>query len=116
MSLSSSILKDLYFAYFINYKDIMQVSYVLLSLTRTYGVEVIEWAKQSLSLIPTAAVTEAECSSFLLALSKAASGSSISHLTNTLEELSDVCRRNRNVQDIVQGALRPLDWNFTTVA
>ncbi|KAF3340567.1 transportin-3 isoform X1 [Carex littledalei] len=92
------------------------VSYVLLSLTRTYRVKIIEWAKESISLIPPAAVTEAECSSFLSALSKAASGSSISHLTSTLEELSDVCRRNRNVQDMVQGALRPLDWNFTTVA
>jgi transportin-3 len=109
-------LNDLYFAYFIFYNISLQVSYVLLSLTRTYEVKVIEWTKESLLLIPPAAVTEAECSSFLSALSKAASGSSISHLTSTLEELSDVCRRNRNVQDMVQGALRPLDWNFTTVA
>ncbi|XP_073000686.1 transportin MOS14 [Typha latifolia] len=95
---------------------IEEVSYVLLSLTRTYGVKVLDWAKESISLIPPTAITEAECSSFLKALSDAASGSSSSSLTDTLEELSDVCRRNKTVQDIVQGALRPLDLNFTTVA
>ncbi|XP_042428685.1 transportin MOS14-like [Zingiber officinale] len=93
-----------------------EVTYVLLSLTRTYGVKVLVWAKESISLVPHTALTEAECSSFLKTLSEVASGSDSSALANTLEELSDVCRRNRAVQDIVQGALRPLDLNFTTVS
>jgi hypothetical protein len=33
-----------------------------------------------------------------------------------VEELSDVCRRNRTVQEIVQGALRPLELNLVTVS
>nr|XP_010906804.1 transportin MOS14 isoform X1 [Elaeis guineensis] len=93
-----------------------EVTYVLLTLTRTYGDKVLLWAKESISLIPPTAITEAECSSFLKALSDAASGSDTAALTDTLEELSDVCRRNRTVQDIVQGALRPLDLNFTAVS
>nr|CAD1836172.1 unnamed protein product [Ananas comosus var. bracteatus] len=93
-----------------------EVSYVLLSLTRTYGASVLDWAKESISLVPPTAITEAERSNFLRVLSDAASGSSISALTDKFEELSEVCRRNRTVQDIVQGALRPLDLNFTTVA
>ncbi|XP_074589780.1 transportin MOS14 [Curcuma longa] len=93
-----------------------EVTYVLLSLIRTYGIKVLVWAKESISLVPHTALTEAECSSFLKTLSDVASGSDSSALANTLEELSDVCRRNRAVQDIVQGALRPLDLNFTTVS
>ena len=89
---------------------------MLLTLTRTYGDKVLLWAKKSISLIPPTAITEAECSSFLKALSDAASGSDGAALTDTLEELSDVCRRNRTVQDIVQRALRPLDLNFTAVS
>ncbi|WOL09630.1 transportin MOS14 [Canna indica] len=92
-----------------------EVTYVLLSLTRTYGAKVLGWAKDSISLVPHTALTEAECSSFLGTLSDVASGSESSALTNRLEELSHVCRRNRTVQDIVQGALRPLDLNFTAV-
>ncbi|THU56155.1 hypothetical protein C4D60_Mb11t14270 [Musa balbisiana] len=93
-----------------------EVTYVLLSLTRTYGVRVLVWAKESISLIPHTALTEAESSTFLKALSDAASGSESSALTETLEELSDVCRRSRAVQDVVQGALRPLDLKFTAVS
>ncbi|CAD5196469.1 transportin MOS14 [Musa acuminata AAA Group] len=93
-----------------------EVTYVLLSLTRTYGVRVLVWAKESISLIPHTALTEAESSTFLKALSDAASGSESSALTETLEELSDVCRRSRTVQDVVQGALRPLDLKFTAVS
>lgn len=93
-----------------------EVSYVLLALTRTYGMKVLEWAKGSISLIPSAAITEVESASFLQALSNAASGSNVSALTDTFEELSDVCRRNRKVLEIVQGALRPLDLHFTTVS
>ncbi|KAJ7945933.1 putative Transportin [Quillaja saponaria] len=92
------------------------VSYTLLALTRAYGVQALEWAKESVSLIPSTAVTEVERSRFLKALSDAASGVDNNGLTVPIEELSDVCRRNRTVQEIVQGALRPLELNLAPVS
>ncbi|KAF9624704.1 hypothetical protein IFM89_012997 [Coptis chinensis] len=87
----------------------------LLSLTRAYDFKSLEWAKQSISLIPLAAVTEVEKTGFLQSLSEAASGADSSALTVAVEELSDVCRRNRAVQEIVHGALRPLELNLAPV-
>ncbi|XP_035543288.1 transportin MOS14-like isoform X2 [Juglans regia] len=92
------------------------VTYTLLALTRAYGALAVEWAKESVSLIPLTAVTEVERSRFLKALSDAASGFDINNLTLPIEEMSDVCRRNRTVQEIVQGALRPLELNLTPVS
>ncbi|KAA8542600.1 hypothetical protein F0562_023752 [Nyssa sinensis] len=92
------------------------VTYALISLTRAYGVKTLEWAKESVSLIPSTAVTEVERSRFLQALSDAASGADINALMIPVEELSEVCRRNRTVQEIVQGALRPLELNLVTVS
>ncbi|XP_022134835.1 transportin MOS14 [Momordica charantia] len=92
------------------------VTYTLLALTRAYGAQALEWAKESVSLIPSTAVTEKERSRFLKALSDAASGCDINTLAVPIEELSDVCRRNRNVQEIVQGALRPLELNLLPVS
>lgn len=93
-----------------------QVTYTLLALTRAYKAQAVEWAKESVSLIPLTAVTEIERSRFLKALSDAASGADINALTVPIDELSDVCRRNRTVQEIVQGALRPLELNITHVS
>ncbi|KAL5722448.1 Transportin mos14 [Ranunculus cassubicifolius] len=90
------------------------VTYTLLALTRAYGMMSLEWAKATVSLIPTTAVTDVEKSSFLQALSEAASGADISALTIPVEELSDICRRNRSVLEIVQGVLRPLELNFVS--
>lgn len=67
----------------------------------------MEWAKESVSLIPLTAVREVERSRFVQALSDAASGVGVNALSVPVEELSDVCRRNRTVMEIVQGALRP---------
>ncbi|XP_042498199.1 transportin MOS14-like [Macadamia integrifolia] len=92
------------------------VSYALLALTRTYGTKALEWAKESVSLIPLTAVTQVERSRFFQALSEAAAGADINSLIVPVEELSDVCRRNRTVQEIVQGALRPLELNLTPVS
>ncbi|KAF4349554.1 hypothetical protein F8388_012242 [Cannabis sativa] len=89
------------------------VTYTLLTLSRSYGAQAVEWAKKSVSLIPLTAVTEIERSRFLKALSDAASGGDINALAVPIDELSDVCRRNRTVQEIVQGALRPLELNIT---
>lgn len=92
------------------------VSYTLLALTRTYGMQALEWAKKSVLLIPSTAVTDVERSRFLKALSDAASGGDTNGLTIPVEELSDVCRRNRAVQEIVQEALRPLELNMANVS
>ncbi|GFP79961.1 transportin-3 [Phtheirospermum japonicum] len=92
------------------------VTYALLALTRAYGVKAIEWAKESVSLIPPNAVTEMERSRFLQALSDAISGAAMNGLMIPIEELSEVCRRNRSVQEIVQGALRPLELNLISVS
>ena len=89
-----------------------QVIYALLALTRVYGPRAVEWAKDSVSLIPSTAVTEVERTRFLQALSDVASGIDINPLAIPIEELSEVCRRNRTVQEIVQGALRPLELNL----
>ncbi|PRQ16051.1 hypothetical protein RchiOBHm_Chr7g0180041 [Rosa chinensis] len=83
------------------------VTYTLLSLSRTYGAQSVEWARESVSLIPLTAVREVERARFLQALSDAAAGVNVNALSVPLEELSDVCRRNRTVMEIVQGALRP---------
>ncbi|KAK4402349.1 Transportin MOS14 [Sesamum angolense] len=92
------------------------VTYALLALTRAYGAKALEWAKASVSLIPSNAVTEVERSRFLQALSDAAAGAAINGLMIPIEELSEVCRRNRSVQEIVQGALRPLELNMAPVS
>lgn len=89
--------------------------YALLALSQAYGLKTLEWARESISLIPSTAVTEVEKSSFLQALSDAASGAKLNDLTIPIEELSEVCRRNRTVQEIVQGALRPLELNIGNV-
>lgn len=81
-----------------------------------YGPRVLEWAKETISLIPLTVMTEAERMSFINALSDFAAGSDGTALRNSLEELSYVCRRNRTVQDIVQNALRPLDLNLNAVS
>ncbi|GLU12266.1 hypothetical protein SLE2022_289610 [Rubroshorea leprosula] len=87
------------------------VMYALLALTRAYGMQAVEWAKGSVSLIPSTAVKDVDRSRFLQALSDAASGTDINTIMGPVEELSDVCRRNRTVQEIVQGALKPHELN-----
>lgn len=95
---------------------IAQVRYTLLSLCRAYGPPSVEWAKESVSLIPLTAVTEFERSRFLKALSDAASGVNVNAVSALVEELSEVCRRNRTVMEIVQGSLRPLELNIVPVS
>lgn len=90
-----------------------QVISVLMSLTRLYGIQVVTWAQEAISLVPSIAITDGERSSFLGALSSAASGANSLAIIGSLEELSDVCRRNKTVQEIVQGALQPLRLTLT---
>lgn len=95
---------------------VRQVSYPLLALTRAFGMQALEWEKECVSLIPSTAVTDVERARFLNALSDAASGGDTSRLNIFIEEFSDVCRRNRAVQEIVQEALRPLELNLVCVS
>lgn len=92
-----------------------QVISVLMSLTRVYGMQVVTWAQEAISLVPSVAITDGERSNFLGALSSAASASGSNSLAiiGSLEELSDVCRRNKTVQEMVQGALQPLSLTLT---
>ena len=92
------------------------VSYTLLALMRAYGSRALEWAKECVLLIPSTAITDVERSRFLSALSDAASGGDTNGLIVPVEEFSDVCRRNRAVQEIVQEALRPLELNLGIVS
>ncbi|KAK9116972.1 hypothetical protein Sjap_015919 [Stephania japonica] len=92
------------------------VADTLLALTRAFGPKAIEWVSESILLIPSTALTDIERSAFLQAVSAAASGADVSVLTVPAEELSDVCRRNRAVQEIVQGALRPHELNISPVS
>ncbi|CAN6310792.1 unnamed protein product [Urochloa humidicola] len=92
-----------------------EVSYVLLSLSRAYGENMLNWARESINLIPPQALTDAERLRFLNIISDAASGSSLHTITDRFGEISDVCRRNKTVQDLVQSALRPHDLAFTVV-
>uniref|UniRef100_A0A0D6R4R4 Uncharacterized protein n=1 Tax=Araucaria cunninghamii TaxID=56994 RepID=A0A0D6R4R4_ARACU len=93
-----------------------EVIMVLMSMTRVYGMQVVSWAQEAISLIPPTAITDGERSSFLGALSSAASGANSPALIGSLEELSDVCRRNKTVQEIVQGALQPLCLTLTATS
>ncbi|KAK0587743.1 hypothetical protein LWI29_027974 [Acer saccharum] len=70
------------------------VTYALLSLTRAYRVQALEWAKESVSMIPLTVVAEVERSRFLQAMSDAASGADVNALMVPVEELSDVCSHN----------------------
>ncbi|KAL6641081.1 hypothetical protein ACP70R_019262 [Stipagrostis hirtigluma subsp. patula] len=92
-----------------------EISYVLLSLSRAFGENMLNWARESINLIPPQALTDTERSRFLSIICDASSGSSLHTITERLAEISDVCRRNKTVQDIVQSALRPHDLALTVV-
>lgn len=93
----------------------LQVSYVLLTLSRNFGETMLNWARGSINLIPPQALTDAERLRFFNIISDAASGSSLHIITDRFGEISDVCRRNKTVQDLVQSALRPHDLTFSVV-
>ncbi|KAF6983446.1 hypothetical protein CFC21_001630 [Triticum aestivum] len=90
-----------------------EVSYVLLSLSRAFGGNMLNWTRDCIALIPPQALTDSERSRFLTIISDASSGSSLGSLTDRFAEISEVCRRNKAVQDIVQAALQPHDLAFT---
>uniref|UniRef100_A0A0E0EYX1 Importin N-terminal domain-containing protein n=1 Tax=Oryza meridionalis TaxID=40149 RepID=A0A0E0EYX1_9ORYZ len=90
-----------------------EVSYVLVSLSRSFGGNMLSWARECITLVPPQALTDSERSRFLNIISDASSGSSLGSITDRFAEISEVCRRNKTVQDIVQGALRPHDLSFT---
>jgi transportin-3 len=73
------------------------------------------WTRDCIALIPPQALTDSERSRFLTIISDASSGSSLGSLTDRFAEISEVCRRNKAVQEIVQAALQPHDLNFMVV-
>lgn len=94
-----------------------EVQYVLLALGRLYSTQLVQWAQEAATLIPSNVVTEGERISFLQAIQSAASGGTdSSSLTNSMEEMSEVCRRNKKVMEAVQSALQPFNLTLTTVS
>lgn len=83
------------------------VTDVLLSFSRVYGAQVSQWAHDVVCLIPSSVATEGDRVSFLKAISSAASGAEPPNLNNSLEELSEVCRRNKKANELVQNVLQP---------
>ncbi|KAG0561064.1 hypothetical protein KC19_9G034400 [Ceratodon purpureus] len=92
-----------------------EVSYVLIGLARLYSPQVVQWAQEAAALIPSNVVTDGERMSFLQAIQSAAAGTD-AELTTSIEEMSDVCRRNKKVMEAVQGALQPLHLSLAPVS
>lgn len=84
-----------------------EVMEVLLALARLYGAQVVQWAQDVVGLIPSAVATDEEQKAFLQAIASAASGTQSQALKSSIEELSDVCRRNKKVIELVQSVLQP---------
>lgn len=85
-----------------------------MALARLYSPQVVQWAQEAAALIPSNVVTEGERMNFLQAIQSAAAGTD-SALTSSIEEMSDVCRRNKKVREAVQGALQPLHLSLAPV-
>lgn len=94
----------------------LQVQDVLLALARLYSSQLVQWAQEAAALIPSNVVTEGERISFLQAIQSAASGTDSDSLTNSMEEMSEVCRRNKKVMEAVQSALQPFNLSLTSVS
>ncbi|KAL2608832.1 hypothetical protein R1flu_027405 [Riccia fluitans] len=91
-----------------------EVIQVLVSMIRLYGQLVAQWAQEAIALMPAAVVKDSEKVSFLQAISTGASGAdSTSSFTTIMEEMSDVCRRNKKAREAVQNALQPLSLTFS---
>lgn len=76
-----------------------------MALARLYNFQVVQWAQEAAALIPSNVVTEGERMNLLQAIQSAASGSDSNSLITSLEEFSEVCRRNKKVQEAVQSVL-----------
>jgi transportin-3 len=87
----------------------------LMALARLYSPQVVQWAQEAAALIPSNVVTEGERMSFLQAIQSSAAGTD-SALTSSIEEMSDVCRRNKKVMEAVQSALQPLQLSLSPVS
>ncbi|MCO5614515.1 hypothetical protein L7F22_068798 [Adiantum nelumboides] len=90
-----------------------EVMGVILSLAQTYGMTVVQWAASAVHLIPATVASEEEQKAFLRAMTSAASGGESAALRNSIEELSDVCRRSKRSLELVQSVLRPYQLTLT---
>ncbi|KAL3676845.1 hypothetical protein R1sor_026793 [Riccia sorocarpa] len=89
-----------------------EVIQLLISMIRLYGQLVAQWARDVVGVMPATVVKESEKLSFLQAISTGASGTNAGPFTRTMEEMSDVCRRNKKAREAVQNALQPLSLTF----
>ncbi|KAH7433967.1 hypothetical protein KP509_07G095100 [Ceratopteris richardii] len=80
---------------------------VLESLVHLYERDVVQWAEKSVRLIPVSVASEEEQKAFLHAITSTATGGDPIALRNSIEDLSDVCRRSKKTVELVQSALRP---------
>jgi transportin-3 len=84
-----------------------QVMDTLLAFTRLYGIQVVQWCQAAVQLIPVTVVSEEEKNAFLQAMASATSEAEAGNARISIEELSDVCRRNKKMIELVQSALQP---------
>ncbi|GBG59060.1 hypothetical protein CBR_g24406 [Chara braunii] len=87
---------------------------VVSALARLCGPMAVQWATETVSRIPTIAVTDAEKNAFVQAITTTATGAQAQALVAAMEEMSDVCRRNKKILDSVQTALQPLQLALPT--
>eukprot|EP00850_Spirogloea_muscicola_P015941 SM000126S26317 [mRNA] locus=s126:109074:117426:- [translate_table: standard] len=86
---------------------------VVAALARLCSQSAVQWFHQAAALLPSAAASEEEKTKMLTAVAATASGAQEPSLLDTLEELSDSCRRNRRIRDMAQAALRPTELVLT---
>eukprot|EP00850_Spirogloea_muscicola_P002208 SM000008S22297 [mRNA] locus=s8:929494:937857:+ [translate_table: standard] len=86
---------------------------VVAALARLCSQSAVQWFSQAAALLPSAAASEEEKTKMLMAVAATASGAREPSLLDTLEELSDSCRRNRRIRDMAQAALRPTELVLT---
>eukprot|EP00850_Spirogloea_muscicola_P000526 SM000002S05606 [mRNA] locus=s2:1152982:1161233:- [translate_table: standard] len=86
---------------------------VVAALARLCSQSAVQWFNQAAALLPSAAASEEEKTKMLMAVAATASGAREPSLLDTLEELSDSCRRNRRIRDMAQAALRPTELVLT---
>ena len=79
----------------------------LLAFARLYGAQAVQWCQDVVRLIPSSVASQDEQNAFLRAIASVTSGTELANARISIEELSDVCRRNKKMIEIVQSVLQP---------
>eukprot|EP00898_Chlorokybus_atmophyticus_P004078 jgi/Chlat1/4671/Chrsp3S05637 len=83
------------------------VAEVLGALAAASRQQLMPWAMELMSAVPAAAVPDINKQKFVQALAAAANGqTNPANLMAAVDEMSDLCRRTRRVQDMVHNAVR----------